>query len=314
MHGEMVTETAQIDHKAFLKSLSKEQRLELAATSNKAGLKHLFLYGACIAICSAIIISRIPFWWLVLPVQGVFLVFLFTLMHETIHRTVFANRHLNDSVAWLCGLVLVLPPAWFRYFHFAHHRHTQDPEKDPELASPKPDTAWQFAVHLTGIPVWKSQIITLFRNAFALPEYDYVPASAASEVCREAIIMLVIYAALAVLCFWFASVELIYLWVVPILLGQPFLRLYLLAEHGQCPTLSNMFENSRTTYTSRFIRFLAWNMPFHSEHHAWPAVPFHKLPELHKLTKDHVKTMSPGFVDFGRSYFNAMPYRKDQTL
>jgi len=25
-------------------------------------------------------------------------------------------------------------------------------------------------------------------------------------------------------------------------------------------------------------RYLFWNMPFHSEHHALPAVPFHALP------------------------------------
>jgi fatty acid desaturase len=27
-------------------------------------------------------------------------------------------------------------------------------------------------------------------------------------------------------------------------------------------------------------------MPYHSEHHAWPNVPFHVLPEVHKKIKD----------------------------
>ena len=39
-----------------------------------------------------------------------------------------------------------------------------------------------------------------------------------------------------------------------------------------------MLENSRTTYTNALVRFLAWNMPFHAEHHAWPSIPFHALP------------------------------------
>eukprot|EP00957_Ditylum_brightwellii_P206288 15347703-Ditylum_brightwellii.AAC.1 len=28
---------------------------------------------------------------------------------------------------------------------------------------------------------------------------------------------------------------------------------------------------------------LAWHMPYHMEHHAWPSVPFHKLRDAHEL-------------------------------
>lgn len=45
-----------------------------------------------------------------------------------------------------------------------------------------------------------------------------------------------------------------------------------------------MFLNTRTTLTTRVVRFLAWNMPYHAEHHAMPSVPFHKLPVLHDMT------------------------------
>ena len=75
-------------------------------------------------------------------------------------------------------------------------------------------------------------------------------------------------------------------WVMPMLLGQPFLRLYLLAEHGGCPKVRDMLANTRTTKTTALVRFLAWNMPYHTEHHVYPAVPFHRLPEAHDLLKD----------------------------
>jgi fatty acid desaturase len=40
-----------------------------------------------------------------------------------------------------------------------------------------------------------------------------------------------------------------------------------------------------------------WNMPYHAEHHAYPAVPWHALPELHKLIeKDLIHTV-PGYTD-----------------
>jgi fatty acid desaturase len=54
---------------------------------------------------------------------------------------------------------------------------------------------------------------------------------------------------------------LLWVWLVPVLLGQPVLRLYLLAEHGDCPEVANMFENTRTTFTTRAMRFWPGTCP-----------------------------------------------------
>ncbi|MEM1299415.1 MAG: fatty acid desaturase, partial [Pseudomonadota bacterium] len=88
----------------------------------------------------------------------------------------------------------------------------------------------------------------------------------------------------------------------PMLLGGPFLRAYLLAEHTFCPHVSNMLANTRTTFTNKLVRWLAWNMPYHAEHHAYPAVPFHKLPQFHALTRAHLGETQDGYTDFATSY------------
>ena len=117
--------------------------------------------------------------------------------------------------------------------------------------------------------------------------------------------MLGIYLLLLILCAvsgtpgWNA---LFTLWLLPIVLGQPFLRLYLLAEHGRCAHVSNMFENTRTTFTHRIVRWLAWNMPYHAEHHANPAVPFYRLPELHDLALPHLRETENGYRRFHQAY------------
>jgi fatty acid desaturase len=57
---------------------------------------------------------------LILPaliLHGIVLVFLFAPLHESLHRTAFRSRWLNNGVAWFAGLVLLLPPDWFRAFH-----------------------------------------------------------------------------------------------------------------------------------------------------------------------------------------------------
>ena len=94
----------------------------------------------------------------------------------------------------------------------------------------------------------------------------------------------------------------LWLWLIPVLLGQPFLRLYLLAEHGDCPLVANMLENTRTTLTNAVVRFLTWNMPYHVEHHAYPAVPFHQLPALHREIRAHLYVTADGYARFTRAY------------
>jgi fatty acid desaturase len=65
-----------------------------------------------------------------------------------------------------------------------------------------------------------------------------------------------------------------------------------------------MFENTRTTFTTALVRFLAWNMPYHVEHHVYPAVPFHNLPALHHLIRDELRVTAKGYAAFTRDYLS----------
>jgi len=294
-----------LDHRALLKSLGNEDRLRLNGKSDRAGLAHLALHWGAIGLVGAAIAARVSGWPALMVVQGILLVFLFTLLHETSHLTPFETRWLNTVVGAVCGFLILLPPNWFRYFHFAHHRYTQDPENDPELAEPKPEGWAQYVRHVSGIPVWRGQVGTILRNAAGGCRDAFVPAARRGTVRAEARLMLGLYGAIAAFGFAFGLDEILWCWIVPLALGQPFLRLYLLAEHGRCPLVANMFENTRTTFTNRLVRLIAWNMPYHAEHHAMPTVPFHRLPELHRMTREHLKETETGYVRFHRKYVAA---------
>ena len=288
------------DHLAVIAALAPDLRDDLTRKSSAKGLAHLAGHLGAIAVCTVLIVLQPPFWYLLLPVQGVLLTFLFTLEHEATHRTPFAQDWLNDAVGRLCGLVLVLPFLWFRYFHLAHHRWTNQPGNDPELASPKPETWPQWLGHVTGLPYWAAQVRLLARLTLGRERQLWLPATAMPRIAREVRGMAALYlVALATLA---RSDVLLWVWIVPMLLGQPFLRLYLLAEHGDCPQVANMFENTRTTFTTWLVRLLAWNMPFHVEHHVMPGVPFHRLPELHGLMKAQLRVTAEGYGAFTREY------------
>jgi fatty acid desaturase len=296
-----------MDHRRFVSSLSSDQRRFLTESADRPGLFRLAIHFGAISALGAGILHSGPLAPALMVGQGVLIVFLFTLLHETTHRTPFRSLWLNVAVGRLCGFLLFLPATWFRFFHLAHHRFTQIPGKDPELAAPKPQTRGAWMRHVSGVPVWIGHLRTLAVNASGRGAEDFVPEGRRRAVRDEARLMIAGYAGLLALSVAAGSVALLQVWLLPILLGQPFLRLYLLAEHGRCAFVANMLENSRTTLTNRAVRLLAWNMPYHAEHHAYPTVPFHRLPELHALIVPHLRETAPGYAAFTREYVADLP-------
>lgn len=290
------------DHTEVLAGLDEADRIRLTVRADGPGLRHLAVHLGMILALGALIATGAPGWPLLLLPQGILLVFLFTLLHEAVHETPFESAWLNRLARWLAGVTLLLSPLWFRYFHFAHHRHTQDPDRDPELAEPKPETWVEYLRYLSGIPTWCGHVRTLLRNAAGRCDDAFVPKARRGAVAQEARIMLALYLSLAVLGVLVGADWLLCSWLIPMLLGQPFLRLYLLAEHARCPQVANMFENTRTVFTTRALRWLAWNMPYHAEHHAMPTVPFHRLPDLHRLVHSQLRVTETGYARFQKRY------------
>ena len=285
--------------------LSADERARLTARSDAAGLRRLAGHGGLILLIGTLIALRVPLWPLLLPVQGVLIVFLFTMVHECTHETPFRSRRLSEWAGRIGGFVLLLPFTWFRYFHLAHHRHTNDPQRDPELlAGAEPQTWPAFLLHVSGLPYWTAQARQLWINAFGAPSAPWLPERVLPRMRREARAMLAGYA--LVLASLALTPLLAWVWLLPALLGQPVLRLYLLAEHGRCPRVANVLDNTRTTYTNRLVRFIAWNMPYHTEHHAFPTVPFHRLPVLHRRMRPHLRNTAPGYGAFTRDYVETL--------
>lgn len=277
--------------------IGKTELKRLSARSDPAGLTHLAGHVALLIATGVLIyLSSGTLWiWPAMFAHGVALIFLFAPLHETIHRTAFHSRALNDVVAFIIGVQIVLPREYFRAFHFAHHRFTQEAD-DPELATNKPASVGQLLWHVTGFPEWWWALKGLVVRACGrLQESFYATERVRRSVILESRWMLAIYAAALAGSLAAHSTVLLWYWVIPAVLGQPMLRLYLLAEHSACPRSPDMLENTRTTCTNGLVRFLAWNMPFHAEHHAWPSIPFHALPQTNALIRDKLRKTAPSY-------------------
>jgi fatty acid desaturase len=298
-----------------LDAIDKTRLKALCRRSDVKGLARLIQHGAALAATATLVALAQDTLWLVpaLWLHGVVLVFLFAPLHETIHRTAFEHRRLNDAVAWVAGALLVLPPGYFRAFHFAHHRFTQDPARDPELAVARPHDLRSYLWIASGLPFWAERLTTTVKQATGRIDAPFIPERQHPAIRREARVLLALYGAVAGLSLAFGSWAAVTYWILPALLGQPALRLYLLAEHGACPLVPDMLKNSRTTKTNGLVRQLAWNMPFHSAHHAYPAVPFHALPQAHELLAPRIPVLSSGYVAAHREILSDFPNRHTEA-
>jgi fatty acid desaturase len=80
----------------------------IAARSDARGLRQLALHLCALAATGICLNLALGSLWSApaLVLHGVVLVFLFAAEHESIHRTAFRSRWLNDVVASLCGLAI----------------------------------------------------------------------------------------------------------------------------------------------------------------------------------------------------------------
>lgn len=229
----------------------------------------------------------------------------FAPFHECTHQTAFATPRYNALGAWLTGLPFGMAPSVYRTFHFEHHRHTQDLSRDPEALAypggpqwPRSGAAWRRAALGDGLMRLKLSLALHFalrpRHEWPLlgrwTDYIEDPAGLARE-CR---LLLAAWAAflLAALLWIPGGVWLLAgLWLAHVLQ-----TLWLMCEHSSLPTTGSILLRTRSVTSNGFARFWLWNMNYHAEHHAWPGIPWHRLPDAHRTLGPHLPALAPGYI------------------
>ena len=206
--------------------------------------------------------------------------------HELLHRTVFTARRANDWVGYLAGFVRFFPTDYSRAWHFVHHRNTKDPDKDSELIGTTPLTVGSYLLFLSGADYWWWRCLILLRCAAGRRTEPYFSDAEFRSLAVEARVHLALYALILAVSVWFGTWAALQYWIGPLLAATPFYRLYLVAEHYGRPQVPNdILRNTRTTRAGPILRWLMWNMPYHTEHHLFPGVPFHRLSALSRTLR-----------------------------
>ena len=240
--------------------------------------------------------------WLLLMmahfVFGLFCCSMFATLHESGHGTAFKSKKLNRLVATIAGIAHIYPSHIFRELHFAHHRYTHIPGKDPEISigdQPGPPILTNppiYLAFLTGIPFLFFKISLILLGAIGTPEIirkkftQYIRPKMRTQIAIECGFVILIYGGLIYLAlyvnpgFWGLFTGQV--------VGHGLLSTYLVMEHNGLPHEGNILDRTRSIRTNKVVNYLLWNMPYHAEHHAYPAVPFHALPLLHEEIREEL--------------------------
>jgi len=297
--------------------VSRKDLKQYMVRNNSAGMIHFTLHLGAAVLTGALLYAAMYTWWALplLLLQGMIIAFLFAPMHECVHSSAFRTRSLNVVVGRISGLIIMRPFLYLKYRHMAHHTFTQHPQGDPDRVDFPRDMS-EYLLHISSFNIWHRMLGNLYNlslGRFSKEELEFIPKSELNPVANEARVMVLVYAIVLVLSVYFQSWLAVYLWLLPRILGEPTLRAVRMIEHTGMAESPNMLENTRTTKSNFFVRFLYWNMPFHAEHHLYPSVPFHSLPRLHRVVRDHLAEIAPGVLSVHYKILKRILFRQAPT-
>jgi fatty acid desaturase len=231
-------------------------------------------------------------WWLRAPGIVVLAFLIFTLyapLHEATHLSAFASRRANQVVAWVTGVIYGYSPGVHTDFHFEHHRHTnhaEDPEKGLSLPTDLPLRTPLLLV-LIGVlgvlpPLHSVALALAPTSSWDRLEAGWTRPEKRARLKRECGLVALIWLGGGVATALVHPTLALDL-ALAILLARTMHAVVTISEHEGMPVEGHQLERTRSVRSNPVLRWFWWNMNFHSEHHAWPAVPFHQLPELHRL-------------------------------
>lgn len=279
----------------------------LQQRADTLSLVRLILHLGAFLLCAWVVVIVSPY-----PLVATFFTILlaavwatlFAPFHECTHQTAFRSRELNTLGTWLSSIPFGMAPAVYRAFHFAHHRYTHDPKRDPEITV-APD---QFAIWPTDPRAWLALISGLWLlklemtvlvefSTTPLAQWDrlapWAPPEQRARLAWQTRIVALIWLALVVAALLGAPGA---RWLLAALvLSHLFQAVWLTTEHRGLPHEGTILARTRTMLPAAWVRWWLWNMNYHAEHHAWPAIPWHALPTVHERVAGHLDHQAQGY-------------------
>ncbi len=206
--------------------------------------------------------------------------------HETGHGTAFRTSWLNDVLYQIASFMNMKEATFWRWSHARHHTDTIIVGRDREIAAMRPpgraaaDRQHRRAARCLGhgdqrrAPCRRpgdrggGHLHPRGRAPQGLPR----GARLGRPYTRCVVALAIVTGSL---------LPLMYVGL-PTLYGRWLSVIFGISQHaGLAENVLDHRLNARTIEMNPVFRFLYWNMNYHVEHHMFPMVPYHALPQLH---------------------------------
>ncbi|MBO9608994.1 MAG: fatty acid desaturase family protein [Paenibacillaceae bacterium] len=235
--------------------------------------------------------------------------------HECGHGTAFRTPWMNEVIYQVASFMVLRSATPWRWSHARHHTDTIIVGRDPEIITERPPV-WRILLmqifHLYGGPVEIKRFFLHTVGKLETHEKEYIPASENKKVFWEARVYLLIILAVIGACVYAGSILPAMFIFLPSFYGAFVVITFGITQHlGLYEDVLDHRLNSRTIYMNPILRFLYWNMNYHTEHHMFPMVPYHALPKLHAEMKDDCPAARPSLWSALKEVITALRKQKN---
>jgi len=296
------------------KLIEPSQLKKLNEKSDFIGFLQLFSHLFAITIISILHYQAIGTWWFLGTgfCLGVLINFLYAAQHELSHGTVFKTFKINEFFGRIIGFFMLFPRDFDQVMHFAHHRWTQEWEKDGELVR-EPFTIKTYILWFWGFTYWYNRISGIIRRARGIILEPYITKSENAKVILESRLHVLGYLLILITSLFYGSWMALTFWILPMVLTKPIHQMQNTIEHLGLTHRKDILQNTRSTRTNFFMKWMCWQMPYHTAHHTFPSVPFWKLKELNsKIEGNSEKIYSMGYIEFQIEIIKRL-WQKDES-
>jgi beta-carotene hydroxylase len=94
--------------------------------------------GSYLMIVALAMLGKLPL-LMAFPLVALLTYLTYTLLHEAAHGSISGSRKslrwVNEALGYMAAWILMIPLTAHRHEHLAHHRHTNEPDGDPDYAA-----------------------------------------------------------------------------------------------------------------------------------------------------------------------------------
>ena len=294
----------------FIPKIDKKKLKTLSKRSDWPGLIRFIIYFSSLFIfgyLSYIFWGGILFFLFFFIYSSIY-TFVVANWHETVHRTAFKTRWINEIFYHISCFQSYSEPISLRWSHSFHHSNTlktQD-QYDHEIEVSRPTDLLKFFLKFIPLTdffyIHQSPFVNIIKLSLGFVNPSMKVAAPKKEwrkIILNARIYFFLWLIIIIISYLISSWWPIIFYFLPTFIGRPIHFAVNVTQH-----LAAKFDSkdhrlsTHTIILNPILSFYYWHMEYHTEHHMFPMVPSYNLKKLRKEIEDDLPPPFYGLFDF----------------